>query len=295
MPYDSATVRKMIQSRIESKLTTDVQHAKDANPADILLQLKYGSDEDGKTVLKANVPLGTKSNKRKVQDGKRHRRRNLSQEAVAYFKQWRPLYPFPNKAEQVELAMKSHQSVDFVVTWFCNFRKREYFPKARLRLANIEYSDCTCKTRLQLKAPGSDLRHFKASKYWMVSPKHEKHCKVHYITEALRNTAKFFAGIGSNLDSTSTRRSGAWTDAELRYVQFAMEIYQAGILRVNSLRRYLASELHCTEMRISKKFTGNAGLGSLKPMSNLPISDTQRRDAIQHLESLKCAINKLLV
>lgn len=58
----------------------------------------------------------------------------------------------------------------------------------------------------------------------------------------------------------NTKRSGKWTSAEESYAKKIITLFKAGTLpdvKPNcTLRVYLSHKLHCSPMRISKKFAG---------------------------------------
>jgi hypothetical protein len=62
-------------------------------------------------------------------------------------------------------------------------------------------------------------------------------------------------------------RTGKWTDEEVVMADFIIDAFRDGCLcdcyNGTTLRVYLAEKLHCTTMRVSKRYTGKLHLGKV--------------------------------
>lgn len=76
-----------------------------------------------------------------------------------------------------------------------------------------------------------------------------------------QSTAEDDSEIVESLSQTSLR-AGKWSPEEEAYTSKLIIYFQAGLLldcdEGCSLRTYLSEKLHCSKMRISKKFAGRS-------------------------------------
>ena len=105
--------------------------------------------------------------------------------------------------------------------------------------------------------------------------------------------ASFQANAMSKPKPNSLRK-GLWTEAEERYARKLMEAFMGGLLPQHprmTLRTYVANELRCDPMRISKKFSKESRVGKMHyPSVEDHTSATTLRQEMQHeLELLRRA------
>ena len=98
--------------------------------------------------------------------------------------------------------------------------------------------------------------------------------------------------------SDNKLRSGKWTVEEETYAKILIDLFEEGCIdddRITkkgmTLRAYLSRKLHCSPMRISKKFAGR-GIGKLVYMSKNPMKYQRHAQSIQD-ESLLYKLNLL--
>ena len=84
-------------------------------------------------------------------------------------------------------------------------------------------------------------------------------------------------------------RGGKWLSEEEEYAKFLCLLFQKGYLcdcqEGTTLRMYLSAKLHCSPMRISKKFTGKS-TGKMAYSDKRPTHDTANNNSNNHNKSI---------
>ena len=82
-------------------------------------------------------------------------------------------------------------------------------------------------------------------------------------------------------------RTGQWTQTEIAFAQKVIGYFHQGVLpncdNGSTLRALLASLLHCSPMRISKKFAGDGAIGK-RTFTKVEVLDERSRMELQSME-----------
>ena len=89
---------------------------------------------------------------------------------------------------------------------------------------------------------------------------------------------------GSGGDKGAPLRTGQWTQAEIAFANQVIQYFHKGNLpgceSGSTLRALLAELLHCSPMRISKKYAGDGAIGK-RTFSKSDVLDAKSREALE--------------